>query len=170
MDNRFVGDVDVFYQGYQMYKLLYELLRFYLQKNALTFRSLPGEVFDWNQCVAYSVESSVKNPTNILLYIACRSHLYYLCSPILSMDEFHADQTIVAQQLCLAAPNPFEPPFGPPSRTTTPSAVNMWQTPRPKVSNMAASAQLTASDAQIAIASVGPMISLMLPLPDSEMS
>ncbi len=82
VDNKFVGDVNVFYRNYQMYTLLYELLRFYLQKNALGRTSLPKEVFDWNHCVAYSIESSVKNPTNLLLYIACRSHLCFLYSMI----------------------------------------------------------------------------------------
>lgn len=71
VDNKFVGDVNVFYRNYQMYTLMYELLRFYMQKNALGVKSLPKEVFDWNQCVAYSTDSSVKNPTNLLLYIAC---------------------------------------------------------------------------------------------------
>lgn len=77
VDNKFVGDVDVFYRNYQMYTLLYELIRFYLQKNALGIISLPKEVFDWNHCVAYSTDSSVKNPTNILLYIACRLQLCF---------------------------------------------------------------------------------------------
>lgn len=142
-------DVDVFYRNYQMYTLMYELLRFYLPKNALGPRSLPKEVFDWNHCVAYTIESSVKNPTNLLLYIACMSH-----------------QMIVAQQQCLASPKPWEPPFAPPSRTTTLSAVNVLQTRTSEISSMAI-AQLTASDAQIAIASVDPGGSLMLPLPYS---
>ncbi|CAD6572865.1 MAG: hypothetical protein ASARMPRED_005751 [Alectoria sarmentosa] len=101
VDNTFVGDVNVFYRNYQMYTLIYELIRFYLQKKSLGIKSLPKEVFDWNHCVAYSVESSLKNPTNLLLYIA------------------------LAQQQCLEAPNPSEPPFAPPSRTTTLPAVNM---------------------------------------------
>ena len=79
VDNTFVGDVNVFYRNYQMYTLIYELIRFYLQKKSLGIKSLPKEVFDWNHCVAYSVESSLKNPTNLLLYIACRSHLSFFC-------------------------------------------------------------------------------------------
>lgn len=80
-------DVDVFYQNYQMYTLMYELLRFYLPKNALGPRSLPKEVFDWNHCVAYTIESSVKNPTNLLLYIACMSHLLSLLCFLFSISD-----------------------------------------------------------------------------------
>ena len=82
VDNKFAGDVAVFYRQYQMYTLMYELIRFYLQQDALSARSSPKEVFDWNRCVAFSIESSLKNPTNILLYIACRSHL---CCSIISL-------------------------------------------------------------------------------------
>ena len=72
--NVFVGNVDVFYRGYQMYQLMYQLIRFYLQRNTL----LP-EVFGWNQCVGMDSQSSARNPTNILLYIACKSNLFFLC-------------------------------------------------------------------------------------------
>ncbi|CAF9920716.1 MAG: hypothetical protein ALECFALPRED_001610 [Alectoria fallacina] len=146
VDNTFVGDVDVFYGNYQMYTLMYELIRFYLQKTSLGIKSLPKEVFDWNHCVAYSIDSSVKNPTNLLLYIA------------------------LVQQQCLAAPNPSEPPFAPPSRTTTPSAVHMWQTTTPTIPTMTTNAQLTASSAQVAVASVGAVVPPMLPLAYSETS
>lgn len=138
-DNKFVGDVDVFYRNYQMYTLMYELIRFYLQKNALGSESLPKETFDWNECVAYGIESSVKNPTNTLLYIACRSHICFPCSHhSFSIDESNADRMLVAQQQCLAAPNPSEPPWVLQRRTTTLSAVNVWQTPAPGFPAMAA--------------------------------
>lgn len=74
--NKFKGSVDVFYRNYQMYTLLYQLISFYLPRSA-------SEVFNWNECVALDVKSSVRNPTNILLYIACRLHALYLyCHPL----------------------------------------------------------------------------------------
>lgn len=79
------------------------------------------------------------------------------------MNEFEANQKIVAQQQCLAAPNPYEPPFAPPSRTG-------WQTPMPTTSAVAASALSTASSTQVAVASVDSVVPLMLPLPYSETS
>ena len=74
-DNMFVGNADVFYRDYQMYQLLYQLIRFYLQRDTLR-----PELFSWNQCVAMDIESSSRNPTNFLLYIACKSNLFFLCS------------------------------------------------------------------------------------------
>ncbi len=72
VNNRFVGDVDVFYQIYQMHTLLYGLVRFYLQKNALGPRSSPKEVFDWNQYVGCGVVVRGRNPTNLVPYAACK--------------------------------------------------------------------------------------------------
>ncbi len=69
--NRYSGDVDAFYRSYQMYTILYELIRFYLGKLALNAFSRPKESFDWNTIIRYGVEESVKNPTNMLLYSAC---------------------------------------------------------------------------------------------------
>ena len=74
-NNVFVGSVGDFYRDYQMYQLLYQLMRFYLQRNTLRL-----EIFGWNQCVEMDGESSAKNPTNFLLYIACKSNLFFLCS------------------------------------------------------------------------------------------
>ena len=74
VNNVFVGDVDVFYRDYQMYQLMYQLIRFYLQRNTLFV-----ERFSWDQCVGMDIESSARNPTNFLLYIACKSDLFFLC-------------------------------------------------------------------------------------------
>ena len=72
VNNRFVGDVEIFYRNYQMYTLLYGVVCFYLQKNVLGPRSPPKEVFDWDQCVGCGVVDSGRNPTNLVLYTACR--------------------------------------------------------------------------------------------------
>ena len=74
VDNVFTGNVDVFYRNYQMYQLLYQLIRFYLQRNTLA-----PENFGWNRCVGINIESSVRNPTNFLLHIACKSNLFFRC-------------------------------------------------------------------------------------------
>ena len=74
VDNVFVGDVNVFYRDYQMYQLMYQLIRFYLQRNALF-----GERFTWDQCVGMDAQSSARNPTNFLLYTACKLNLFFLC-------------------------------------------------------------------------------------------
>ena len=71
-DNLWAGDADSFYRGYQVYTLLYELIRFYIGLNALGPSTLPREQFDWNICVIYPAMPSVQNPTNLLLYIACK--------------------------------------------------------------------------------------------------
>ena len=81
VDNRFAGDMNVFYRDYQMYTLLYGLIRFCLQRDALSSKSVPNEVFDWNQCVGYTPQSSMKNPTNLLLYIACRLPFLFPLAP-----------------------------------------------------------------------------------------
>ena len=72
MHNTWVGNADIFYRNYQVYTLLYELIRFYLGANALSPYTLPSEQFEWNSCVHYSAVPSVKNPTNLLLYMACK--------------------------------------------------------------------------------------------------
>ena len=86
MENIFIGNVNNFYRNYQMYSLLYGLIRFYLQEDALRSRTFPKEAFDWNQCVGYDPRSSMKNPTNFLLYIARRLHLCILCSMTALID------------------------------------------------------------------------------------
>lgn len=68
--NKYSGDVDAFYRNYQMYTMLYELIRFYLGKFALTSFTIPKEAFDWNQVIRYGIQESVRNPTNLLLYSA----------------------------------------------------------------------------------------------------
>ena len=75
VNNVFIGSVDVFYENYQMYQLMYQLIRFYLQRD-----SLRPEKFGWQECVGMDIESSARNPTNYLLYIACKSNLFFLCS------------------------------------------------------------------------------------------
>lgn len=60
--------------GGQVYNLVYDLVRFYLGRNALDNESTPRQRLNWNQCVSdlNNVESVV-NPTNLELYIACMS-------------------------------------------------------------------------------------------------
>lgn len=70
-DNTFSGDSGLFYQKYQTYILLYQLIRFYLGDNALTSYSDPKEQLDWNDCVRLDTLSSVLNPTSLQIYIAC---------------------------------------------------------------------------------------------------
>ena len=72
--NRFAGDQNDFYKDFQIYTLLYQLIRFYLGKDALGRRSRPREVFDWNLCVRFTMAESIRNPTNMLLYIASEYH------------------------------------------------------------------------------------------------
>ena len=69
--NRFEGSQGDLHQKYQTYSLVYDLIRFYLGKNALDARSTPPEEFDWNRCVFNLDEiESVLNPTNLELFIA----------------------------------------------------------------------------------------------------
>lgn len=73
-NNRFAGSQRFFHQKYQLYRLVYELARFYLGGNALDAKSNPIEKFDWNDCVfKLNMLDSVLNPTNMELYIACES-------------------------------------------------------------------------------------------------
>jgi hypothetical protein len=74
-DNLWAGDADSFCRGYQVYTLLYELIRFCFGLNALSPSTLPREEFDWNICVLYPAMPSVQNPSNLLLYIACKRSL-----------------------------------------------------------------------------------------------
>ena len=71
-DNRYSGDVDAFYRKYQMFTMLYQLVRFYLGHYALDTHTRPREAFDWNIVVRYGVAESAKNPTNYVLYSACK--------------------------------------------------------------------------------------------------
>ena len=70
--NLFTGDEMLFYGAYQVYMLLYIFVRWYLQALALDSSSAPVEVFEWNHCINYSDLSSMKNPTNYVLYAARR--------------------------------------------------------------------------------------------------
>lgn len=75
LDNRFRGDPVKFFKGYQTYTLLYFLIRFYLGHNALDNSSDPREQLDWNDCTSLGsklVVDSVRNPSSIQLYVACR--------------------------------------------------------------------------------------------------
>ena len=74
-NNVFSGNVGTFYRDYQMYQLMYQLVRFYLQRNTLN-----PEFLGWNHCVGLDAQSSLRNPINFLVYIACKSHLIFLCS------------------------------------------------------------------------------------------
>ena len=90
--NVFIGDSYLFYRDYQMYRLLYPLIRFYYQKNVLGAKSVPvKELFDWNRCVGMNVDSSIKNPTNLLLYIACRSKSLF---PLLYHSDWYMDSAL----------------------------------------------------------------------------
>lgn len=70
-NNRFAGDPNSFYKKYQVYTLVYQLVRFYLGVDALDEHTDPPEQFDWNECVRLKTLDSVINPTNIQIYIAC---------------------------------------------------------------------------------------------------
>lgn len=74
--NKFDGWQRGFHRNYQIYRLVYQLSRFYLGRNALDSKSDPKEVFDWNDCVhELNALESVLNPTNMELYVACKSQL-----------------------------------------------------------------------------------------------
>ena len=70
--NLFTGDEMLFYGAYQVYMLLYIFVRWYLKALALNLSSSPVEVFEWNQCINYVAFFSSRNPTNYVLYAACR--------------------------------------------------------------------------------------------------
>ncbi len=75
VENRFEGDQQDLHRRFQIHSLVYDLIRFYLGRNSLDSKSIPREVFDWNQCVFDLNEiESIVNPTNLELYIACMSH------------------------------------------------------------------------------------------------
>lgn len=71
--NMFWGNSGKVYRNYQTYILLYQLIRFYLGDNALTDQSDPKEQLDWNVCVDLDTLHSVLNPTNLQIYVACKS-------------------------------------------------------------------------------------------------
>ena len=71
-NNRFSGDPGIFYQNYQTFILIYQLIRFYLGDNALTNHTDPQEQLDWNDCVRLKTLDSFLNPTNFQIYIACK--------------------------------------------------------------------------------------------------
>ena len=73
-DNVFSGDSGIFYGKYQIYIMLYQLIRFYLGDNALTIDTDPKEQLDWNTCVGLSAVDSVLNPTNLQIYVACKRY------------------------------------------------------------------------------------------------
>ena len=80
--NRFAGDPNIFYQKYQIYTMIYQLVRFYLGENALDKATDPKEQFDWNNCVtALDTLDSVRNPTNMEIYVASK------CDPV-ALERF----------------------------------------------------------------------------------
>ncbi|MCJ1458757.1 hypothetical protein MMC28_009131 [Mycoblastus sanguinarius] len=87
--NQFAGDVNIIYRSYQIYTLIYELVQFYLGRNALDRDSNPPEALNWNDCVRYDTIYSVLNPSNFQIYTA-----------------------LVAQE-CTDCPDPRFAPFGP---------------------------------------------------------
>ena len=69
--NKFTGSQVFFHQRYQVYRIVYDLVRFYLGNNALDSDSDPREVFNWNACVSdLNLLESVINPTNLEIYVA----------------------------------------------------------------------------------------------------
>ena len=72
--NMFVGNQNLFCRQYQVYTLVYYLTRFYLGVDALGANTNPREQIDWNDCVFnLNARDSVRNPTNMELYIARKS-------------------------------------------------------------------------------------------------
>ncbi|KAL6719819.1 hypothetical protein ACLMJK_001740 [Lecanora helva] len=84
VNNKFVGNVNIFYKDYQIFTLLYVLIRFYIGSPGLTPNSQPREDFDWNQCLQFPWVASILNPTNLLLYIAL---VQQRCTAIPEIDE-----------------------------------------------------------------------------------
>ena len=85
-EDRFAGDPKIFYKRYQIYTLFYELVRFYLGRDALSDHSDPHEELDWNNCVRLGVEASVRNPTNYQIYVACKA-IPFIFSTFLSPSQ-----------------------------------------------------------------------------------
>ena len=75
VSNMWIGDENRFYRDYQTYTLLYELIRFYFGSDALSPTSIPSEQFNWNSCALLWSGVSLRNPTNLLLYIARKCYL-----------------------------------------------------------------------------------------------
>lgn len=78
-ENQFIGFQTLFNQRYQLYRVIYQLSRFYLGKHALDGTSNPREMFNWNDCVFdLNPFQSILNPTNLELYVASKSspHAY----------------------------------------------------------------------------------------------
>lgn len=71
--NRFDGDQETFHQRYRLFEFVNLLIRFYLGRNALDAKSVPKEVWRWDDCVFKVAEEieSVLNPGNWVLYVAC---------------------------------------------------------------------------------------------------
>ena len=74
--NVFVGQSDPLVK-YQIYDLVYQLAHLYMQDTGLTDETVPKEVTDWNACVGlgwspYQANPSVRNPFNLVYYVACK--------------------------------------------------------------------------------------------------
>lgn len=72
--NRFHGDQDRFHRRYRLFEFVNLMDRFYLGRNVLDAKSIPREVFKWDDCVFKVGDEieSVLNPTNLELYVACK--------------------------------------------------------------------------------------------------
>ena len=103
-NNRFSGDSGVFYGKYQIYILLYQLIRFYLGHNALTRQTDPQEQLDWNACLCLNLLDSVLNPTNLQVYIACK-RIRNCTSPRTSISRLTWLFAVVSQK-CTRWPDP----------------------------------------------------------------
>ena len=103
-DNRFRGDQNLFAQKYQVYTLLFQLVRFYIGSWALNPYTVPPEQLDWNDCV-FKLNSydSTRNPTNFEIYTARKLLPPFAHSNMAEIVEFPC--TVVIQQ-CTQEPIP----------------------------------------------------------------
>ena len=75
-NNVFIGQSNPLVK-YQNYDLVHQLVHLYLQGEALTSKTEPKEVLDWNGCVGlgwapFEGSPSVRNPFNLVYYVACK--------------------------------------------------------------------------------------------------
>ncbi len=93
---------------YQVYDLIRQLVKLYLQGGALGPETEPREEVDWNSCVGLGyggsgLGPSERNPMNYVYYAACEWSA--LCGGLRLM------LCLVVNQDCTQAPNPTLPPF-----------------------------------------------------------
>lgn len=70
LHNLFVGR-DFPLVRYQVYDLIRQLVRVYLQRGALGPETEPREEVDWNSCVGLGLRPSERNPMSYVYYAAC---------------------------------------------------------------------------------------------------